>query len=207
MKQFEGIKNIIFDLGGVLLDLDVDRTIRAFENLGLKDAIKPGGWGYEQPVFLDMERGLISDQEFRDGVRKLLPNGATDEEIDHAWCAMLVDFPEKRIRLLQQLQKKYRLYLFSNTNSIHIHHFHGIFKKKFGFPLSELFRRDYYSNEIQIRKPAVEAYQFVLEDAEINPAETLFIDDSQGNIEGAQKAGIRSLWLEPGADLLAVFAD
>ena len=207
MKQFEGIKNIIFDLGGVLLDLNVERTIHAFEDLGLKDAIKPGGWGYEQPVFLDMERGLISDQEFREGVRKLLPNGATDEEIDHAWCAMLVDFPEERIRLLQQLQKEYRLYLFSNTNSIHIKHFHGIFKNKFGFPLSGLFNKDYYSNEIQIRKPAVEAYQFVLDDAEINPAETLFIDDSESNIQGAQKAGIHAIWLNPGTDLHSLFTD
>jgi putative hydrolase of the HAD superfamily len=208
MKQFSGgIKNIIFDLGGVLLDLDVNRTINAFKDLGLKNAINPGGWGYDHRVFLDMEHGLLTEDEFRDGIRQLLPKPANDLEIDQAWCAMLVDFAPEKIQLLQQLQTKFQLYLFSNTNSIHIAHFHGIFKRKFGFSLSDLFVKDYYSNEIQIRKPAVESYQFVLDDAGLDPAETLFIDDLDKNIEGAKKAGMQALWLKPEMDLLTVFAD
>lgn len=190
-----------------MLDIDANRSIHAFQNLGLTDVIKPGGWGYHHQVFLDMEQGLLTEDEFRDGVRQLLPNYVDDETIDRAWCAMLIDFPPQRVQLLQQLQKKFQLYLFSNTNSIHISHFHGLFKQEFGFPLSGLFIKDYYSNEIQIRKPAVESYQFVLDDAGLNPAETLFIDDSDKNIEGAKKTGMHALWLKPEMDLLDMFAD
>ena len=205
-KISEGIKNIIFDLGGVLLDLDVGQSIRAFQDLGLTDVIKPGGWGYHHQVFLDMEQGLLTEKEFRDGIRELLPKPVRDDEIDQAWCAMLIDFAPEKISLLQELQAKYQLFLFSNTNSIHINHFHGIFSKKFGFPLPALFVKDYYSNEIKIRKPSVESYQFVLNDAGLEPAETLFIDDSDKNVEGAQKVGMQVLWLRPELDLLTVFA-
>ena len=206
MKQIpEGIKNIIFDLGGVLLDLDVKRSIEAFQNLGLPDVIKPGGWDYHHEVFLQMEQGKLSEEKFRDGVRSLIPNFVSDEEIDRAWCAMLVDFAPEKITMLQQLQKQYRLYLFSNTNSIHIRYFHRLFMKKFGYSLSDLFVKDYYSSEIQLRKPTPESFQYVLNDAGMNPSETLFVDDSNTNIDGADSLGIHTFHARPEADLQAIF--
>jgi len=207
MKQIlSGIKNIIFDLGGVLLDIDPDRSIRAFCELGMAELIKPGGWGYDHEIFIKMEQGLLSEQEFRNGVRALLPRPATDEQVDQAWCAMLIRFPADKIRLLKKLASRYRLYLFSNTNSIHIRHFHELFRKEFGFSLAELFVKDYYSSDIRIRKPDLRSFQFVLNDAALNSSETLFIDDLYKNTEGAAQAGMHTICLKPEMNLVNILA-
>jgi putative hydrolase of the HAD superfamily len=196
-----GIKNIIFDLGGVLLNIDPQRSIHAFHELGMADLIKPGGWGYEHEVFLKMEQGLLSEQEFRNGIRTLLSRPASDARIDEAWCAMLLQFPPEKIGLLRELALQYRLYLFSNTNSIHIRYFHGLFMKEFGFPLPELFVKDYYSSDIKFRKPDLRSFQFVLNDAGLNPSETLFIDDLDKNTEAAALTGMHTIYLKPDMDL------
>lgn len=197
-----GIKNIIFDLGGVLLDINPQRTIQAFRKLGMSDLIKPGGWGYEHEVFLKMEQGLLSDREFRDGIRALLPRPVTDTEIDEAWCAMLLRFPPEKISLLKKLAPRFGLYLFSNTNSIHIRYFHELFRKEFGFFLTELFVKDYYSSDIKLRKPDPESFRFILNDAELNPSETLFIDDLDTNTESAVLTGMHTICLKPDMDLV-----
>lgn len=203
MKQIpSGTKNIIFDLGGVLLDIDPERSIAAFHELGMADLIKPGGWGYDHEVFLRMEQGLLSEQEFRDGIRALLPGHASDAQIDQAWCAMLIHFPSEKIGLLKKLAPQYRLYLFSNTNSIHIRYFHELFLKEFGFPLTKLFVKDYYSSDIKFRKPDLKSFQYVLNDAALVPTETLFIDDLDKNTEGAALAGMNTVCLKPGMDLV-----
>ncbi len=200
-----GVKNIIFDLGGVLLDIDPRLSIVAFRELGMADLIKPGGWSYGHEVFLKMEQGLIGDRQFRDGVRALLPKPVSDEQIDQAWCAMLISFPTEKISLLQKLGSRYRLYLFSNTNSIHIRHFHELFIKEFGFPLSDLFVKDYYSSDIQLRKPDLRSFQFVLNDAGLNSVETLFIDDLDINTEAAAQTGMHTICLKPDMDLVKLF--
>jgi len=205
-KILREVKNIVFDLGGVLLDIDPERTVQAFEVLGLTNVIKPGGWGYKQPVFLQMEEGKLSDDEFRNGVRELFPAPVSDAEIDQAWCAMLIDFPADRVALLRQLQSKYNLYLFSNTNNIHVNYFHQLFHQKFGFSLSDLFVKDYYSNEINSRKPALESFQFVLNDAGLKPHETLFIDDSKENVAGAEQAGMHAFHLNGATTLHQLFS-
>ncbi len=206
MKQVpEGVQNIIFDLGGVLLDIDPDRSIEAFKALGLADVIKPGGWGYKHEVFLKMEEGLLTDDEFRDGVRKLLPRGGTDHDIDTAWCAMLIDFPVDRIALLKELQADYQLYLFSNTNNIHLQYFHHLFHQKFGYSITDLFEKDFYSHLIQKRKPSLESFQIVLSNAGLSPRETLFIDDSKDNVEGAEKAGMHAVHLTSEKILREIF--
>ena len=206
MKIFpNNIKNIIFDLGGVLIDIDANRTINAFNELGLPDLIQAGGWGYNHDVFLNMEKGLITVNEFRDGIRSLLPKSVSDQKVDEAWCAMMIDFPTKRIELLHQLQSKYKLYLFSNTNAIHVNHFHEMFEKKFGYPMSNLFVKEYFSNDMNLRKPCLDSFQYVLNDANLIPGDTLFIDDLNENAEGAKTAGMHSLWLTPEMDLISVF--
>ena len=197
-----GVKNIIFDLGGVLLDIDPQRSILAFRELGMADLIKPGGWGYDHEVFLKMEQGLLDDRQFRNDVRALLPKPVPDEQIDQAWCAMLISFPPEKISLLQKLASQYRLYLFSNTNSIHIRRFHELFMNEFGFPLSELFVKDYYSSDIKFRKPDLRSFQFVLNDAGLNSGETLFIDDLDKNTEAAAQTGMHIIRLKPDMDLV-----
>lgn len=206
MEQIlQEVKNIVFDLGGVLLDIDPQRTVKSFEALGLTNVIKPGGWGYKQEVFLHMEEGKLTDGEFRDGIRELLPGPVLDAEIDAAWCAMLIDFPAERVTLLKQLESKYNLYLFSNTNNIHVNYFHKLFHQKFGFSMSDLFVKDYYSHEINRRKPSLESFQFVLNDAALNPRETLFIDDSKENVMGAERAGMHAFHLNGETSLHQLF--
>ncbi len=195
------VKNILFDLGGVLLDIDPRRSVAAFREMGMADLIRPGGWSYDHEVFLKMEQGLLTDQEFRDGVRALLPGPASDEAIDRAWCAMLIRFPDEKIRLLRHLASRYRLFLFSNTNSIHIRYFHDLFFRQFGYPFPSLFGKDYYSSDIRLRKPDVRAFEYVLKDADRVPEETLFIDDLDKNTESAALTGMHTICLRPGMDL------
>ena len=190
------VKNIIFDLGGVLLDIDVERTIEAFRRLKLPDVIKKGGWDYKHDTFLNMEKGLLSEAEFRDGVRELLPFYVADNKINDAWCAMIIRFDEEKIKIVQGLSKRFKIYLFSNTNSIHVRYFTNMFLSQFGFPLSELFVKDYYSNDIELRKPEPRAFQHVLDDAGLIPEETLFIDDLKANTDAARSLGIHVIYLK-----------
>ncbi len=199
------IKNIIFDLGGVLLKIDAQQTIRSFRNLGMPDLIKPGGWGYNHQVFLDMEAGKLTENEFRTGIRELLPQPTNDQAIDKAWCAMILEYFPERIDLVRKLAIEHQVYLFSNTNSIHVRHFHQLFEDAFAHSLSDLFVKDYYSNEMGIRKPAVESFEYVLNDARLNAQETLFVDDSNENVESAKKTGMSTIWLTPDSDLLSFF--
>ena len=200
-----GIKNIIFDLGGVLLDIDAERTIKAFRDLKMPDLIQQGGWNYKHDVFLNMEKGLLSETEFRDGVKKLLPQGVCDKEIDAAWCAMIICFDEEKIKLVQEINSKFGVYLFSNTNTIHVRHFQNMFFSQFGFPLSELFVKDYYSNDINLRKPEQEAFLHVLNDASLIPEETLFIDDLKANTDAALSLGMHVICLGKDMNLKDIF--
>ncbi len=196
MKQ-NNIRNIIFDLGGVLLDLDIDRSVQAFQKLGLKDLDKQDGWYNKSKVFRELEKGLLSDDQFRSGVRSLLPNGASDEEIDAAWCAMLVGFAPEKVELLKNLSLNYQLFIFSNTNSIHLTHFRKLFFDAHGCHLDDLFSKTFYSHEIKRRKPNTDSYEIVIAKAGIEANETLFIDDLEDNIKGAKQAGLHATWLKP----------
>jgi putative hydrolase of the HAD superfamily len=122
-----------------------------------------------------------------------------------AWNAMLLDFPKERIDLLAELRKKYNLYLFSNTNAIHLAAFQKTFAETFnGASLDGEFTKAWYSHLIKLRKPDVEAYEFVISDGGLNPAETVFIDDALVNVEGARKAGLHGIHLEPGKTILDI---
>jgi len=120
MEFLKGIKNIIFDLGGVLLNIDPKKTIEAFGQLGMEQLIGDKGLTYDHDIFYLMEQGKITPGEFRNGVRELLPAEVTDEQIDAAWTTMLLDFPKVRVELVQKLRNEFNIYLFSNTNAIHV---------------------------------------------------------------------------------------
>jgi len=205
VQMKKNVQNIIFDLGGVLLKIDAQQTIQAFRKLGMPDLIGAGGWSYNHQVFLDMEAGKLNDAAFRDGIRELLPQPATDAEIDRAWCSMILELFPERIELLKKLAADYRIYLLSNTNAIHLRFFNALFEQDFNFPFADLFVKAYYSNEIGRRKPAQETYEYVLADAGLKAEETLFIDDSLANVEGAKKTGMNTIWLTPESDLLSFF--
>lgn len=198
------IKNIIFDLGGILINLDFDKTIHEFDRLGFKEMENFFGLGKAAGFVEDYEVGKINDEEFIRAVRSFTNIQANDEQIVHAWNALLLDFPEERILLLQQLAKKYRLFLFSNTNALHLAHFGAMFQQEFGFPLNSLFEKAYYSHTINQRKPYTEAFEWILKDAGIEAAETLFIDDALNNIEGAEKVGLQTRYVPKGRTILEI---
>jgi len=205
MDMLNGIRNIIFDLGGVLLNIAPKNTIEAFGNLGMEQLVGDKGLSYDHDIFYLMEQGKITPEEFRNGVRKLLAKEVSDDEIDAAWTAMLLDFPAIRVELVKNLRKDFKIYLFSNTNAIHVAKYHSNFRKQHGFEVSTLFDKDFYSNEIGYRKPSAESYQEIIRLSGINPEESLFIDDSLQNVESAMASGLKGFWLEPGQTVENLF--
>jgi putative hydrolase of the HAD superfamily len=199
-------KNIIFDLGNVLLNLDFDASIRAFQKLGLDDKVVDKKMAYSDPIFYELETGKISAEKFRKRVREILNNPeATDQQIDDAWTAMILDIPAKRVRTVEQLRKNFNVYLFSNTNEIHINKLHRQFKEQHGIEFPSLFVKDYYSHEIHERKPDLSSYEKVIELSGVIPHETLFVDDLEKNIKGAEEAGLTTFWLKPEMEMSEIF--
>ena len=203
MSYFKSdIRNMVFDLGGVLLDLDFTAPVETFRKLGIDAGSLDYRKAIADPVFTLFETGMISPGEFRDQVRKILNNSlVTDLEIDAAWCAMLLSVPEEKVALLKTLGKRFRLFLFSNTNAIHIGYFREKFENQHGIPIESLFEKLFYSHEIHDRKPLLSAFDKVTRAAGILPGETLFIDDFEQNIATARDAGYHVLHYIPGTDL------
>lgn len=208
MELLKGIKNIIFDLGGVIVNIDYHLTINAFKNLGLNDPEKVYTQFQQLPVMDKYDIGQISSEEFVAELRKILTPGTSDEQIINAWNAMLLEFPQERAELLLKLKSKYRTFLLSNTNDIHITYFFKRIKKDYGYDeMKAFFEKDYYSHRIGMRKPNKEIFDFVVNENGLIPSETLFIDDSPQHVEGARKAGLRAYHLVAPEGILEVFGE
>ncbi|MBL0134962.1 MAG: HAD family phosphatase [Chitinophagaceae bacterium] len=195
------IKNIIFDLGGVLLNLDLAKTRQEFFDLGLTQIDELFRIGHAASFFKQYEIGAISDQEFVDEIKKELKVSVPDQQIVHAWNAMLLDFPSKRVEWLKKQRQQFRIFLFSNTNALHLIEFRKSFREAHGFEIDELFEKAYYSHEAQIRKPDAGAYQLVIDENGLEAAHTLFIDDALINVEAALSVGLQAFHLKPGEEL------
>jgi putative hydrolase of the HAD superfamily len=194
-EELSGIKNIIFDLGGVIIDIYYNKTIESFKKLGFADFDTIYTQIKQTRVFDLLETGKLPPQGFRMELRKFRTH-LTNDQIDAAWSAMIGEMPENYIEMLSSLRGKYRTFLLSNTNAIHIEFFIRGLVKKFGYnPLPDMFEYLYLSHEMGFRKPDAEAYEYVLRDAGINAAETLFIDDLEENIKGAEKVGLHTFQL------------
>ncbi len=205
MEILNGIKNIIFDLGGVLLNINPQKTIEAFAKLGMPQLLANSGLSYDHDIFFRMEQGQVTPDEFRKGVMALLPEPVSFQEIDNAWTAMLLDFPAIRVELVKNLRRDFKIYLFSNTNAIHVEKYHSDFRKLHGFEVSSLFEIDFYSNEIGYRKPSRESFQEIIRLSGINPEESVFIDDSHLNVDAAIASGLKGFWLQPGQKVEKIF--
>lgn len=192
------IKNLIFDLGGVIMNLDVPRTIKEFEALGIKNIVNDTGHHYTESVFYDLEIGKISELEFLTTLKSLSCLRPNIEEVRVAWNAMILDIPREKIDLILDLKENYEIFLLSNTNSIHQKKFLTEFNDENNFSFNDLFQKAYYSHEIGKRKPNIESFEFVLNDSKLNPSETLFLDDSLQNIESAKSIGIEGLLISNG---------
>jgi putative hydrolase of the HAD superfamily len=199
----QGIKNIIFDLGGVIINLDNQRTEDAFTSLGVKDIRSYFGHGHASSFFKEYEVGRISDQQFIDSIKQLTGLTVPDQSIIDGWNALLLDFPPERIQLLKQLRKSYRIFLFSNTNALHLAALQQIYSDAFGGgSLEDHFEKTYYSHLLGKRKPDKDSYEHILRENQLDAAETMFVDDAIINVEGAEQAGLRGLFLRPGVSLL-----
>lgn len=191
------IKQIILDLGGVIIDLDYERSIIAFENLGVDDFRGRFTQAAQSPIFDAYEKGHISSVEFRDYLRNLISTGTDDNSIDAAWNAMLIGFPPDRIRFLRELAGDLPLYLLSNTNEIHVQAFTQILlDNPDTVDFERIFRKVYYSCRIGMRKPDRDVFEFVLHENGLDPNETLFVDDSTQHVRGALACGIKAVHLD-----------
>lgn len=194
----KNITAIIFDLGGVLLDIDYQKTKLAFENLGAKEFDEMYSQADADPLFQRLETGKVSEEDFHKAIKPFLHKDTTTLDINSAWNAMLLDFRKESLNELKTLKKRYKLYLLSNTNYIHLQEFKKIYKQTVDdVPFESLFDKVYYSHELGLRKPNVEPFQYVIKENNLIPAETLFIDDSLQNVQGAILAGLQGLHFTP----------
>jgi len=191
-------KNIIFDLGGVLLDIDYQKTINAFKKLGLENFEEMFSQFKADALFEKLETGVVTEADFYAAIKNRTGIPVTTGEIDEAWNALLLHFRTKSLDRLEELASKYKLYLLSNTNSIHLRYFKELFAKETGkSSLDAYFSKAWYSNEIGLRKPGAAIFEFVLKEENLQAAETLFIDDTWINIEAAKDLGIKTHHLLP----------
>lgn len=204
------IRNILFDLGGVLLDIDIPLTINAFRKLGLtglkSDEIHPQNAG----AFLQLELGNITEEQFIQTLQSYVSAGIpipTPEQLLDAWNALLLPYDWQRFELLDRLRKSgYKLFLLSNTNLPHRQYFTQKFDREnpAGRTFESYFDQCFYSDAMHLRKPAPEIYLTTLREAGIQASETLFIDDNQSNTDAAAKLGIHTFHLAPPATVFDI---
>lgn len=217
------IKAIIFDLGGVLIDLDLERCRKAFvEDVGYRKINELLDAWHQKGFYSDLEEGKLSEDEFR---RKIIEGSASaghpapcaesvpstesapgsgpavsPDDVDHAMWALLTGIEPYKIDFLRELSGKYDLYLLSNNNGISMVRCRQIFEEA-GLPMEKVFRKQYLSYEMKMLKPSPQIYRAVIEDIGLSQDEMLFIDDSVSNIAAAASLGIHAVQYVPGADL------
>jgi HAD superfamily hydrolase (TIGR01509 family) len=191
------VRNIILDLGGVVLDINYNFTRDAFINLGFDDFEIIYSQLKQELIFDLFETGNISAHDFRDVIRNYAEKTFSDSEIDSAWNAMIIGLPQERVNFLAKLKTSRRLFLLSNTNEIHEKEFVRQITSAFGKNiLPELFEKNYYSHHAGIRKPQLEIFKLILKENALAAEETLFIDDSPQHVEGAYRAGLNGILLD-----------
>ncbi|MEQ9301990.1 MAG: HAD family phosphatase [Cyclobacteriaceae bacterium] len=204
--DLQNIKTIIFDLGGVIIDLDTTATVKSFAKLSGQPETEMLDVFQHNQLFLDYEKGLISSENFRDELRNLLLVEASDQELDQAWNAMLGAIEQPRLDLMLQLQERYEVMVLSNTNEIHEQAFHRILKEVSGKSHLNAFAHQVcFSHDIGMRKPDAEIYDFVITENGIKPEETLFLDDRLDNLEAAKKNGWQAHQVKFPNEILSLF--
>ena len=191
------IKNIIFDLGGVFVDVDYSKTRQAFIDLGIINFDDFYQQSFSNPLFAQLEKGLISPETFYNHFREATATGLSDEAIKTAWNAMLGSFRVNSLAILPTIKQQFKTYLLSNTNAIHYEAINDIYRHQFGSNhFDDHFHRAYYSHLYHQRKPDVIAYEVILAENNLKKEETLFVDDTMKNIAGAKAAGLQTLFIE-----------
>lgn len=204
----ENVKNIILDYGNVLFEIDFNRTQQAFTKLGVANSSTFFSHASHHSLFNEFETGKLTASQFRNGIREAAgQSDLSDQEIDSAWNSLLVGIPSASIHnLLLTLRKRYRLFLLSNNNEIHYNWIVRYLEETYNLKnYDNHFEKAYFSQLMGVRKPSVEIFDRVLEENQLDRTETLFIDDSPQHIEGAKKAGIRTLLMNVHPEKLEQF--
>ena len=201
----KNIKNIVFDLGGVLVDLDFKAAINGLQQAGFAN-VKEQLMAFDRGgIFQKFEVGEITADEFRTAIRENSTVTLTDEEVDNLWNLMLLEIPREKLELILELRSKYMVYLLSNTNAIHWDY---VCKNAFnyrGFRMEDYFEETFLSFEMHLAKPNKAIFEKVLSEANLLPEETLFIDDSEANCKAAEEVGIHAHHYHIGDDLSKIF--
>ncbi|MCR6639010.1 MAG: HAD family phosphatase [Sporocytophaga sp.] len=206
--NFSEYKNIIFDLGAVIINIDFQKTFEAFSKIGNTDVLQVLKKFEDHRILHRYETGEVDDKGFRNLIREEFGSQLSDDQIDDAWNALLLDIPQDRINLILKLKNKYRLFILSNTNAIHIKGVNTILNKTTGIPnLDKIFEKVYYSHQVLLRKPDVAIYEYLLRDKDLKASETIFLDDNLDNIKASERVGITSLWVNHPLTILDLLKD
>lgn len=196
-------KAIVFDLGGVLIDLDFDRCVRAFiEGLGYEKIRDLLDLWHQKGIYGDMEAGLITADEFRAEVLRESRPGCVPADVDRAMAGLLIGMDPEKVPLLEELSRKYALYGLSNNNEISVKRMHEIYEEN-GLDWQRIFKKEFISSRMKLLKPSREIFDAAAAEIGLPPAEILFVDDSQTNVDGALAAGWQALYYKQGTDLRA----
>ncbi len=201
------IKNLLFDLGGVVMNIRRENCVRAFEALGMTDANNLLGEYEQAGVFAGVENGSLSAAEFRDEIRRIIGRDIADDEIDAAFCKFLTGIPEERLKALEDLHGRFGMYVVSNTNPIMWNSEIARQFSKLGHYINYYFDGTVTSFEARAMKPDARIFEKVVADFGIRPDETLFFDDSKANCEAAEKLGFRTVHVAPGTEFMDFIKD
>lgn len=200
-------KAIIFDMGGVLIDLDMEGCKRTFvENLGFDEIHNILDACHQKGIIGELEEGLVGADEFRSYVLERSNPGVLPHQVDEAFWNILLSIAPEKISLLKRLASKYDLYMLSNNNPVCLPRAEAMFEES-GFPMYENFKKCYMSYQMKALKPSEKFYKAVVEDIALPAGDMIFVDDSQKNVDGAISAGLPAVYYEPGTDLGKVLAD
>ena len=200
------IKAIIFDMGGVLVDLDIEDCKKVFkETLGYNDIDQIIDACHQKGIYGDLEEGTLSAEEFRSIVLADSRPGSTPEMVDEAMSHILVGIQPYKVQMLKKLAQEYDLYMLSNNNAICLPYSRAMFAEA-GIPLEDIFKKCFFSFEMKALKPSAAFYKAVVEQIGLPAEEMFFIDDSQRNVDGSVAAGLPAVYYEPGTDLEALIS-
>lgn len=202
----DNIKNILFDFGGVIVGLNKQNAVNRFKEIGVDKIDDYLGEFRQEGIFLALEEGTISREEFYTELRTLAGKNTSTEDIDSAWMSFLLDITEYKYQMLKDLRKKYNVYLLSNTNPIVMDWALSSEFSPSGENIRDFFDKCYLSYEIGCAKPDKKIFEFVIQDSGLNPAETLFLDDGPSNIKAAEDLGFKGYLANQTEDLRKVFS-
>jgi putative hydrolase of the HAD superfamily len=192
------VKNIIFDLGNVLYDIDFEIMYKRFHELGIPNFENHFTLNQSDPLFFDLEKGFIDEVTFCSRFNQLYNLSLNKDQIIEAWNSLLIGFREKSLDWLKSNQSNFSLFLYSNTNQPHQDYFLAQYTREIGGDFNALFKKPYYSHEMGMRKPDPASFQYILDQEGLKAAETLFIDDNEPNVAAAASVGFQVLYLQPG---------